>query len=91
MKNKKLNLNELKVKSFVTDFDSADSNTIKGGGFSDNCQSDGGCMLSFNCETINGFGDCNFHTAHNCSVDVCYSNYCNSGECGGPASDRCMV
>ncbi|MCF6298135.1 MAG: pinensin family lanthipeptide [Flavobacteriaceae bacterium] len=32
MKNKKLNLNELKVKSFVTDFENEKENTVKGGG-----------------------------------------------------------
>ena len=31
MKNKKLNLDELKVKSFVTSFKKTDSNTVKGG------------------------------------------------------------
>lgn len=31
MKNKKLNLNELKVKSFVTDFENEKKNTVKGG------------------------------------------------------------
>ena len=32
MKNKKLNLDELKVKSFVTDFENGKENTVKGGG-----------------------------------------------------------
>jgi len=31
MKNKKMNLNELKVKSFVTGFEDVESNTVKGG------------------------------------------------------------
>lgn len=31
MKNKKLNLNELKVKSFVTDLENGKENTVKGG------------------------------------------------------------
>lgn len=31
MKNKKLNLNELKIKSFVTDLDNGKENTVKGG------------------------------------------------------------
>lgn len=31
MKNKKLNLNELKVKSFVTDLEKSSANTAKGG------------------------------------------------------------
>ncbi len=31
MKNKKLNLNELRVKSFVTEFDNGTENTLKGG------------------------------------------------------------
>ncbi len=34
-KGKKLNLNELKVKSFVTEFDKEKGNTIKGGDFSE--------------------------------------------------------
>lgn len=32
MKNGKLNLNELKVKSFVTNLESEKENTVKGGG-----------------------------------------------------------
>ncbi len=32
MRNKKLNLDELKVKSFVTDFENEKENTVKGGG-----------------------------------------------------------
>jgi len=32
MKNKKLNLNELKVKSFVTDLENEKEKTVKGGG-----------------------------------------------------------
>jgi len=32
MKNKKLNLNELKAKSFVTDLEDGKENTVKGGG-----------------------------------------------------------
>jgi hypothetical protein len=35
MKNKKLNLNELKVKSFVTDMEKEKSETVKGGTFLD--------------------------------------------------------
>ena len=33
MKSKKFNLNELKVKSFVTEFRSGKEDTVKGGGF----------------------------------------------------------
>lgn len=32
MKNKKLNLSDLKVKSFVTDLETEKENTVKGGG-----------------------------------------------------------
>lgn len=93
MKQKKLSLNNLKVKSFVTRIDDSNVNTVKGGAPTDHCQSDGGCGMTNNCATIDGWGDCQWHTAqaHNCSLDVCYSNYCNSTECNGPASDRCMV
>lgn len=41
MKNKKLNLNELRVKSFVTSFQSDQENTIKGGGPSNLCSPGG--------------------------------------------------
>jgi len=37
MKNKKLNLNELKVKSFVTDLEAGKENTVRGGGGSNEC------------------------------------------------------
>ena len=80
MKQKKLNLKDLSVKSFVTDVEKSSVNTVKGG--------------SLNCgQTINGNGNCQWHTArrHNCSDVVCYSNFCNSTECGGPASDTCPV
>ena len=92
MKKQKLNLGDLKVRSFVTDIAKASVKTVKGGGATDNCQSHGGCGMTNNCVTMNGYGDCQYHTAqaHNCSLDVCYSNYCNSTECDGPASDRCM-
>lgn len=35
MKNKKLNLNELRVKSFVTELENEKENTVKGGGPTD--------------------------------------------------------
>lgn len=91
MKRKKLNLGAIEVKSFVTNIGEDTINTVKGG-VSEWCLSDLDCGLS-PMQTINGNGNCQWHTAiaHNCSDVVCYSNYCNSTECGGPASDVCMT
>ncbi|MGB3467556.1 MAG: pinensin family lanthipeptide [Cyclobacteriaceae bacterium] len=90
MKTKKLNLNKLKVQSFVTAMDEATAKTAKGGAPTDHCQSDGGCGMTTNCETIDNWGDCQFHTAqaHMCSDAGCYSDYCHLTY---PASDRYMV
>lgn len=93
MKKQKLKLGEVKVKSFVTDMAKDKVQTVKGGGPSDLCISDGGCNWTENCLTFNGYGQCNFHTAqaHNCSEVICYSRFCNSTECNGGASDVCPV
>lgn len=90
MKTKKLNLDSLKVQSFVTNIDGEKAQTAKGGAPTDHCQSDGGCGMTTNCETLNGWGECQEHTAqaHNCSDAACYSQYCHLPY---PASDRCMV
>ena len=82
MKQKKLNLADLEVRSFVTNVEDKVVDTVKGGR-----TNYVGCR-----KTINGDG-CQWHTAiaHNCSDIVCYSNFCNSSECGGPVSDLCSV
>ena len=68
MKREKLNLGNIKVKSFVTKIEGETSKTVKG-------------------------GDGKWHTfiAHACSDINCYSDFCNSTECGGPVSDNCPV
>jgi len=91
MKNKKLNLNELKVKSFVTDLGAEKANTAKGGAPTDICQSDGGCMISIGCPTGDG---CQEQTAQNdmtCGAG-CFPTDASCGIPCGPAgnnSDYC--
>ncbi len=93
MKKLKLDLDSLKVKSFVTNMDGDNTQTIQGGKVLSNkvCPTDNCPNPTFNCDTQGG-GGCQNHTAikHNCSEVICYSNFCGSGDCG-PKSDICPV
>jgi len=82
MKNKKLNLSELKVKSFVTDFKNGEDNTVKGG--LRVLRSAGGCEISVGCPDTNE--DCQEQTAQNdmtCGLG-CFPTDASCGiPCGG--------
>lgn len=81
---KKIKLEKFRINSFVTNDSSFDSETVKGGGATDNCQSVGGCNITQGCGSTVGH---HTHVAHQCSNAGCYSDYCGTvrtcpGHCG---------
>jgi|GEM_PF-2932956 len=66
MKNKKLNLKELTVKSFVTDLENEKEQTVKGGGFSNgsicNTVEPEFCNWTYNAWCVSN-GHCNTYEA----------------------------
>lgn len=72
MKSKKLNLNELRVKSFVTEFENDREDTVKGGLTIVVATAVFGCLPSEDCYTFDG----------------CFnSDHCGSGRSKGGGSD----
>ena len=81
---KKLKIEQLQVKSFVTNSKDTDFGTIKGGDATDNCQSVDGCNITNTCGSTIGY---HTHVAHQCSQAACYTEYCATvrtcpGHCG---------
>ncbi len=72
MKNKKLNLKSIEVKSFVTDLSRETVNTVKGGATL-------GCSVAHTC---NCTGDGPWETAH-CSDQICPVTFGTGGICDG--------
>ncbi len=81
---KKLKIEQLQVKSFVTNNDDTNFLTIKGGGATDNCASVTGCQITNTCGSTVGN---HTHQNHQCSEAGCYTDYCATvrtcpGHCG---------